>query len=326
MTNTNITIINNLPILLQNFLTNSRVNGKSENTIINFKTDMNMTFKFIKALRNNISNTNLENIDISNVDLDFIKSITINEIDAFSEFLMTKEKSNSANSRCRKISSIKSFYNYLQKKNIITPNENMAVEIEKPKMTKRSPVSLSLEEGLSLINSVDTNDFNYERDLAIIVILLNCALRREEISSLNIESIKNGTLEIIGKGNKQRHISLNESVLKVINNWLEVRTNKDLNIDENALFISQKGNRLSKEAVWSLVKKYIIKAGLDPKVYSTHNLRHTSVMIMYENGADPLILQSLLGHSSIQTTMIYVHANAEKVKNAISNSPFNCLC
>lgn len=322
---TNINTNNNLPVLLQNFLTNSRITEKSENTISDYKTDLKMMFRFMKTIKTDTSNIEFKDIDISDIDLDFIKSITISEIDDFLGFLMTKEGSNSANSRRRKISSIKSFYTYLQKKKIITVYENIALEIEKPKLTKRTPVALTKEEGLQLINSVDVNDFNYERDLAIIVILLNCGLRREEISSLNIDSIKNGTLEIIGKGNKQRYIGLNDSVIKVINNWLEIRTEKEIDTNEKALFISQKNNRLSKESVGNIVKKYIIKIGLDPEVYSTHNLRHSCAMAMYENGEDPLILKALLGHASLNTTTIYVHANAEKVKNAVNNSPYNCL-
>ena len=323
---TNTITNNNLPILLQNFLTNSRVNNKAENTLVNYKTDLQMLFRFVKALRNNISNTNLENVDISDIDLDFIKSITINNMDTFLEFLMTKEDSNSANSRCRKVSSIKKFYSYLQSKKLITPNDNIAVEMVAPKMVKRSPVYMEISEGNLLMNAVNSNDFNYERDFSIIVLLLNCGLRREEISKLDVDFIKGDILRVIGKGNKERFLNLNSSTIKVLNDWLVIRADKQIDASEKALFISQKNNRISKEAVGSLVKKYIIKAGLDPKKFHTHSLRHSCAMAIYQNSGDLLTISKILGHENIQTSQIYVQATNKKTKSAIDNSPFNCLC
>lgn len=324
MTN-KINTINNLSVLLQNFLTNGRVNNKSEGTLKNYRNDLVMLFRFIKTLRSDMCNVEFESIDISDVDIDFVKSITINNMDAFLEFLMTKEDSNSSNSRCRKVSSIKTFYGYLQKKKLINANENIALEMEAPKMTKRSPVFLTEEEGKSLINAVDVNDFNYSRDFAIIMLLLNCGLRREEISRLDVDFIKGDILRVIGKGDKERFLDLNDSTIKVLNEWLEVRAEKEISVDEKALFISQKNNRISKEAVGKLVQKYIIKAGLDADKFSTHDLRHTSAMAMYQNGTDIVALQSILGHEVITTTQVYVQATNKETKKAIKNNPFNCL-
>ena len=200
-------------------------------------------------------------------------------------------------------------------------DKNPAVELETPKLSKRLPKYLSLDESVSLLNSIDGK--NAKRDTCIITLFLNCGLRLSELVNINIKDIKNNTLSIIGKGNKERILYLNNACTKAINEYLAVRPHDNLK-DRDALFISNFGGRISRRMVEMIVKKYISLAGLDPKKYTPHKLRHTAATLMLKHGkVDIRSLQQVLGHESISTTEIYTHVDSEQIKNALENNPLN---
>src|SRR5699024_1381430 len=149
-----------------------------------------------------------------------------------------------------------------------------------------------------------------------------CGLRLSELSSIDINKIKGDTLSVIGKGNKERTIFLNQSCITAINDYISVRP-ADVN-DKNALFISKRKNRLSNRAIQHMIDKYIEKSGLDTSIYSTHKLRHTAATLMYKYGnVDIRALQEILGHESVSTTQIYTHIDDDRLRNAIESNPLS---
>jgi site-specific recombinase XerD len=231
---------------------------------------------------------------------------------------VSRERDNNANSRARKVASIKSFFNYLTTKARLLEH-NPAVELESPKIIKRLPRYLNIEESKMLLASVSGK--NRERDYAILTLFLNCGLRLSELVSININKIKNDTLTVIGKGNKERTIYLNKACKSALNAYLRVRPVEGV-IDKNALFLSERKKRISNKTVQYIVKKYIIAAGLDPERYSTHKLRHTAATLMYKHGhVDIRALQEILGHESVSTTEIYTHVDNQQLKEAVDSNP-----
>ncbi len=220
------------------------IKGRSDNTILEYRTDLLMFFAFVLATRN----TPIIEKNFTVVDLDFIKSISLTDMYAFIAYCQTSQKS-SAGTRARKIVSIRQFWKYLKTKAHLIDN-NIAEELETPKLPKRIPKYLSLEESVRLLIECK----RFPRDHCIITIFLNCALRLSELASLNIDQISSDILTIIGKGNKERKIFLTPAAKKVINTWLHVRNTLDVNT--NALFISRNSRRLTTRAVQNIVKIY----------------------------------------------------------------------
>ena len=221
--------------------------------------------------------------------------------------------------RARKIAAIKSFFNYVTFKQKIL-DKNPAVELETPKLGKRLPKYLSLDESVALLHSIDGK--NEKRDTCIITLFLNCGLRLSELVAINFKDIKGDVLNVIGKGDKERSIYLNESCRKALKEYIAVRP-KDVK-DHDALFISERGTRIGRRTVEMMVKKYITLAGLDPKKYSPHKLRHTAATLMHKyGGVDIRSLQQILGHESVSTTEIYTHVDSEQVKEALEKNPLN---
>ena len=227
--------------------------------------------------------------------------------------------------RARKVSTIRVFFKYLASKAKLIET-NPAQNLETPKLDKRLPKYLSLEESRKLIEVTKTaSDENKERDLAIITLFLNCGMRLSELVGINIKDINfsENKLNVIGKGNKERTIYLNKSCMDAINDYLKVRPHEGVKYEsKDALFLSKRKERISNRMVQEIVKRELAKAGLDLNKYSTHKLRHTAATLMYQYGhVDIRALQVLLGHESISTTEIYTHVNDEQVKDAVNKNP-----
>jgi site-specific recombinase XerD len=310
-----------MPQLLQDYLKNylTVTKNRSKNTVNEYYYDLRDIFQFIKRDKYNIKIENYKEIDISDLDLNFFKSIEVSDI-----YNYLYDKNTKAISRARKISSIKSFYKYLCD---ITKKieRNPTSGLEAPKLEKRLPKYLNLDESVALLHSVD-GEFK-ERDFAIITLFLNCGLRLSELVGINLEHIKGDTLSVIGKGNKERSVHLNKACLDAIETYLRVRPqDKVKGDDRRALFLSKRFKRISPRMVEIMVKQYIIEAGLDPKKYTPHKLRHTAATLMHKHaGVDIRTLQQVLGHETIATTQIYTHIDSDEVKSAIDNNPLNKL-
>lgn len=310
-----------MPSVLNDFLNYLQtIKGKSSNTVLVYFYDLRVFFRFLK-LHKKLTDKKIEfeQIDITDIDINFIKSVTLSDLYAFMSFV-SNDRDNSAHARARKVASLKSFFNYLFNKAKLL-DSNPASELESPKIVKRLPRYLNVEESKQLLSSVDGQ--YSERDYAIITLFLNCGLRLSELVGINLNNIRNENLTVIGKGDKERSIPLNGACIKAIEDYLKVRPVDSVK-DKNALFLSERKQRISKESVQKIVKKYIKSAGLDPQRYSTHKLRHTAATLMYRYGnVDIRALQELLGHESIATTEIYTHLDKEQLKNAVDKNPLS---
>lgn len=307
------------PVLVKDFLNYMQtIKGKSINTVQVYFYDLRVFFRFVKLHKKLVPHSvEFDSIDISDVDIELIKTITLSDLYAYMSFV-SNSRSNSAYARARKVASLKSFFKYLTNKAKVL-DKNPAVELESPKIVKRLPRYLNIDESKKLLSSVDGK--YSERDYAILTIFLNCGIRLSELVGINLNSIKNNTLRVIGKGNKERVIPLNSACIEAINDYMKVRPVEGV-IDKNALFLSERKQRISKATVQHIVKKYIVSAGLDPRRYSTHKLRHTAATLMYRYGqVDIRALQKLLGHESISTTEIYTHLDELQLRDAVDSNP-----
>ena len=305
-----------------NYLEN--IKGKSLNTVKGYSVDLGLFFKFLKVykgLENNIELEKIEEVEISDLGDNFIKDITLSDIYAFLAFL-EKVRNNSAYARARKVATLKSFFKFLNSK-IKLIDENPTVELESPKINKRHPVYLTLDQSITVLNSMDKSNKNYYRDYCILTLFLNCGMRLSELCNIEIEKIKGDTLTIIGKGNKERTVYLNEASIAAIENYLKNRN--DLKATEEAkkyLFLSSKYRPINKRSVEILVKKHIENAGFKDQKYTPHKLRHTAATLMYKYGnVDIRSLQNILGHENISTTQIYTHVDDETLREAVKTNP-----
>ncbi len=305
-----------------NYLEN--IKGKSLNTVKGYSVDLGLFFKFLKVykgLENIIELEKIEEVEISDLGDNFIKDITLSDIYAFLAFL-EKVRNNSAYARARKVATLKSFFKFLNSK-IKLIDENPTVELESPKINKRHPVYLTLDQSITVLNSMDKSNKNYYRDYCILTLFLNCGMRLSELCNIEIEKIKGDTLTIIGKGNKERTVYLNEASIAAIENYLKNRN--DLKATEEAkkyLFLSSKYRPINKRSVEILVKKHIENAGFKDQKYTPHKLRHTAATLMYKYGnVDIRSLQNILGHENISTTQIYTHVDDETLREAVKTNP-----
>lgn len=310
-----------MPLILRDFLNYMQtIKGKSINTIQVYFYDLRVFFRFLKIHRNIEKNKDeFDKIIITDIDIDLIKTVTLSDLYSFMSFV-SNSRDNSAHARARKVASLKSFFNYITNKAKLL-EVNPASELESPKIVKRLPRYLNVQESKQLLDSV-SGEYS-ERDFAIITLFLNCGLRLSELVGINLNNIKNDTLTVIGKGDKERMIPLNKACIDAIESYKDVRKVDGVK-DKNALFLSERKQRISKVTVQHIVKKFIKMSGLDPNRYSTHKLRHTAATLMYKYGkVDIRALQELLGHESIATTEIYTHLDKQQLKDAVDNNPLS---
>lgn len=298
--------------------------NKSPNSIKEYNYDLAMFLKFIKIHFNLTNEKDFTKISINDISIEIIKKIKLDDIHAFISFLATDLRSKSA-TRARKVSSIRIFFKYLSAKaNLI--DTNPAQNLETPKQDKRMPKYLTLDDSKKLLEAASNEDNrNSERDYAITTLFLNCGMRLSELVNINIKDIKfdDCKLNVIGKGNKERTIYLNRACMRAIAEYLEVRPKEGIKYDsKDALFLSERRERISNRTVQYIIKNELKKAGLDINKYSVHKLRHTAATLMYQYGnVDIRALQELLGHASISTTEIYTHVENEQVRNAVESNP-----
>lgn len=309
------------PSPLSDFLEYSIViKGKSDKTVSEYFLDLRTFYRFL-VIRFKLSKDidNFEEIDISPVTLDVIKRVKIMDLHSFIAYA-DRERKNTNRTKARKMSAIRSFYKYLYSIIKLIP-ENPALDLETPKSSSRLPVAMTLDESKNLLSSI--SGLNEKRDYAIIMLFLNCGLRLSELISINVDKIKGDTLTVIGKGNKERTIYLNDVCVKAVEDYLKTRQEPKPG-HEKALFISNRKTRFSQKGVQHMLDKYLLEAGLSDKGYSPHKLRHTAATLMYQYGhVDIRALKEILGHENISTTQIYTHINDELLRDAVKQNPLN---
>lgn len=315
----------NNPSFLNSFLDyTATILNKSPNTVKEYNYDLNTFLKFILYHFKMTDKTEIRDIDIHDMGIDVLKRVTLDDIHAFLFYLKNNNKSKAA-TRARKVSSIRVFFNYLANKKGLL-EKNPAQNLETPKQEKRMPKYLTLDDSKKLLETVmNDSDRNKERDYAIITLFLNCGMRLSELVGININDInfKDEKMNVIGKGNKERTIYLNKACLNAIESYLKVRPRDGVKFDSrDALFLSERKERISNRTVQYIVKQELRKSGLDINKYSVHKLRHTAATLMYKYGnVDIRALQELLGHESISTTEIYTHVDNTQIRNAVESNP-----
>ena len=319
------------PQILRDFLTyHETIKGQSPRTIQEYYLDLRMFFRFIKLMRNEMPmNTDLNIIDIKDIDIEFIKAITTSDIFDFLSYLALDRIPNPESSspdrgispaaRARKLSALKSFYKYLTVRTKQL-SENPVGDLEYPKLRKSLPKYLTLEQSAALLRAVSGP--NEKRDYAILMIFLNCGIRRSELVGLNLTDVYDDRLRVIGKGNKERFVYFGTSCRRAIDAYLPERNKKTLS-DNRALFGSRDNNRISVSAVHRLVKKAFLQAGLDASQFSAHKLRHTAATLMLSGGVDVKTVQEVLGHENLNTTQIYTHIENTELKIAAEANPIS---
>lgn len=269
------------------------VRNFSKNTVEAYKNDLEEFKKFLKH------NWNIDILDVERFHIQsYIQEISL--------------KGYKASSISRKISSLKSFYNYLYKNNII--KKNPTILIENTKKEKNLPVYLTkdvVNEFFDFLYSIDNvNDKYIVRDIAIIELLISTGIRVSELVSLNLNDIdfNNKIIKVTGKGNKQRIVPFSENALNSLEKYLSLRS-----IKSQATFLNKNGKRLTRRGIFFILSKRIKQFEPNLKI-SPHKLRHTFATLLLENGADLRFLQKLLGHSSLSSTEVYTHLDVERKK------------
>ncbi|MDK2905736.1 MAG: integrase/recombinase XerD [Eubacteriaceae bacterium] len=291
------------------------IKGYSERSAKAYEYDLIIFFRFIKRYFAMVPQSlDFDQIPINDVSIDELRPINLGILYAFLSFV-SKERHNSDYARSRKVSSLRSFFNYLcNKQKYFSPNP--VTDLEMPKLPARHAKYLEWDEALDLLKSIGGR--HKERDFAIITLFLNCGMRLSELTQIKTTSIKNDSLKIIGKGNKERTVFLNRACLKAINSYLAVRPESD----SPFLFLSQKNGPISNRAVQHMVKKHLAECGLNTEEISVHKLRHTAATLMFRYGnADLRSVQEILGHENVSTTQIYTHTNEEVLRETMNNNP-----
>lgn len=308
------------PEFINSYLVHQKlVKLHSDRTIEEYYFDIRLFLKYyIMMNKNDVDD--IESADISHFNPSDLKKISVSDIYNFI-FFASDERHNSDKSRYRKVSSLRSFFNYLEKvEHLIDDNPCRDLDIPVPKAAL--PKFLSLDESLRLLSVSDQKDS--ERDYCILTIFLNCGIRLSELVGINISDIDfyENRMKVLGKGNKERMIYLNKACVDSLQKYLVIRKSNLKAASEPALFISNQNTRISKRRVQQIVEKALDAAGLDGKGITTHKLRHTAATLMYQYGdTDVLTLKEILGHASVSTTEIYTHLESESIRNAVESNP-----
>ena len=319
------------PQILKDFLSyHETIKGQSAKTIQEYYLDLRMFLRFMVLVKREMQyDTDLNTIEIKDVDLAFIETISVSDIFDFLSYLANdripdqREHADpgiGSAARARKLSSIKSFYKYLTHSKQL--DVNPVQDMEFPKIRKSLPRYLTLEQCTSLLKAVDGP--NAKRDYAILMLFLNCGIRRAELVGLNLTDVYEDRIRVVGKGNKERIVYMGAACKAAIDAYLPER-NKMVLTDNRALFGSRDKNRISVTAVHRLVKKHLLAAGLDASQFSAHKLRHTAATLMLSHGVDVKTVQEVLGHENLNTTQIYTHIESTELKIAAEANPLSKL-
>jgi integrase/recombinase XerC len=272
------------------YLENER--RSSKHTVKNYLVDLTQFVKFLEGRK---------------------KGQAVHDIDHLSvrEYLGTLFGSKHPTSIARKLSSLRSFFDFCIKRGLI--KSNPAKEVPSPKVPKRVPKFLTVDEVFALLDSPSTNDALGRRDKGILELLYASGLRVSELVGLNLPDVdlKEGTVRVLGKGRKERIVPVGKKACDSLRNYLDLRPALT-NQSDGAIFVNRSGTRLSTRAVERLLIKYIKQSGIQ-KAATPHVLRHTFATHLLNAGADMRGIQELLGHSSLSTTQKYTHVGIEKM-------------
>ena len=307
------------------------IRNLSPRTVDGYYLDLRTFFRFLKQYRSGrIDLESLQQVSIEDLTIQDIASVRLSDTYAFLNFCY-ESLGNQSNARARKVSALSSFYQYLNTKTTMLP-DNPLKSLDRPATKKGLPRYLSLEESKKLLDSADlSQNPDHLRNYCILTLFLNCGMRLSELIGLNRTDVReeDRTLRLLGKGNKERIVYLNEACLDAIRRYQQDcdRPDRKIRRRDDALFISAKsGKRLSARRVEQIIGDCLREAGLDGKGYTPHKLRHTAATLMYQYGqVDVRILKEILGHANLGTTEIYTHVSNRQLEYAADHSPLSGL-
>jgi len=276
-----------------NYLTVER--GLSKNTINSYKNDLSYYMDFLEASK-----------------IDAIAHISKNEIINF--MFSQKDRGLASNSVARRLAAIRMFHRFLFRERI-SKNDPSSV-IDSPKLWRKIPDTLSVNEIETLLSQPDSRDLQGMRDRAILETFYATGARVSEVVNLKKDNVnlEIGFLRCVGKGNKERIIPLGKKAVACIQKYIESsRPSFVKNKESGGLFLNRFGGKISRQSLWKLIKKYARDAGIKKHI-KPHSLRHSFATHLLEGGADLRSVQEMLGHSNISTTQIYTHVNKDRLK------------
>ena len=275
--------------------------GLSNNSVVNYLYDIKAILKYYKINTENSSPSDVTSEELQN-------------------FIYEEAKSKSSYSLARRISGLKSFFNYLNYEKI--RGDDPSSIIESPKIGRKLPEVLTIMEIEKIIKSVDMSNPQGQRNIAIIETLYGSGLRVSELINLTISNLffKEKIIKVIGKGNKQRLIPMGDYSKKHLINYINYDRSlgKIDSIYSDIVFLNRNGKKLTRSMIFTLIKKYGEEAGILKKI-SPHTLRHSFATHLLENGADLRTIQIMMGHESITTTEIYAHMDTKYLKSVMKN-------
>jgi integrase/recombinase XerD len=269
--------------------------GLSQNTLDSYRSDLEQFSSWLE--KNNLS---------------YIKT-SKKEILSYLSFLF--QKGLGSKTVARKLSSLKSFFRYLVFKSII-PNDPSS-EVETPKLLKSIPKSISEKEVEALLAAPDEKTDIGLRDKTMIETLYSCGLRISELTNLELLNLnlRQGVIRVIGKGQKERLVPMGDQLIGLLELYISSSRKNLLNKrHSDFLFVSTRGQRMTRQSFWHRIKHYCLASGFEPDKISPHVLRHAFATHLLNNGADLRVVQLLLGHSDLNTTQIYTEVARQRLK------------
>ena len=303
------------------------IKGNSEKTVCEYLLDLRTFFRFMIMKWEDLELTmdEFEKLSIKRIGVEDVRRVTQKNIIEYLIFAGFKRE-NSASTRMRKLSALRSFFKYAHVKEHII-DVNPTADVDAPKKASTLPKFLTVEEAVKLIDTVrsDKESKTRIRDFAIIVLFLNTGIRLSELVGLNLENIDSDItmIKVMGKGAKERIVYLNKAARAAMIEYLKQRLDpKHVRTSSNAVFLSGRENRISNKTVQWMVQKYLKMAGLGARGLSVHKLRHTAATLMYQSGkVDIRVLKDMLGHEQLNTTQIYTHVVDRNIEQAVENNP-----
>ena len=291
---------------------------RSPRTVNGYYLDLRGFFRYMMQRWQRVADdTPPEDIVLTGIATADIQTITKHDIFDFLDHARSAD--NGPKARARKLSALKGFFNYMcTQVNRLPANPTENISLGSP--ARALPKYLTQDEAVTLLSNIQS-DF-YERDYCILTLFLNCGMRLAELVTIDMGDFRDDTIRIVGKGNKERLVYLNDACLDALQRYKKVRASLPNLADRDALFVSKRtGKRLSARRIEQIVARCLQSAGLSGRGFSPHKLRHTAATLMYQGGVDMLALKEILGHENVSTTQIYTHINREQLKKAVAASP-----
>ena len=278
--------------------------GYSQHTIRNYRIDLTQFSEFL------VSREALPDAQEVDQDMEAIDALVIREYlgSLFGRFARS--------TIARKLSAVRSFFLFLEKKGIVMTNP--AGDIATPKLGKYIPVYLPVDDVFRLLERPDRKKPLGLRDLAILEVLYSCGIRVSELEALDISGVdfEERLVTVIGKGDRERIVPIGRIALQAVRNYLEatrnLRKGDGSDSQDGPLFINFRGGRLSGRSIARIIKRYAAESGLSPEI-SPHSMRHTFATHLLDGGADLRSVQELLGHASLSTTQRYTHVSLDRL-------------